>query len=118
MYSCPNCGTEGESLLYGDGDIIARVMSMEEKSREIGDRGVRLFQEGKIDEAVALMREAISINPFHEQVHSNLGYALIVKGRFKEAIHVLEHVLSFSPYREEAQRYLSTAHNKLKESRR
>ena len=90
------------------GDILLQKV----KSKELCDRGVASFQDDDVQEALSLVRQAIEVNPYHEQAYSNLGFILIKKGDYEEAIDVLEEVLAFCPHREEAKRYLATAKEK------
>jgi len=45
--------------------------------------------ENDYDTAIELFREAIELDPFHPQAHSNLGVLLWQMGEFEEAIEIL-----------------------------
>ena len=105
MFSCPKCGSDDTSMASGGVEVV-QIMAAKQEAVEIGDRAAGAFNAGRLDEAIAILREALAVNPMYEQAHSNLGFALTAKGDFAGAVQAFEHVLSFSPHRGEAQRGL------------
>ena len=77
-------------------DLLARVA-----------RGAELYRLGKLDEAIAVDREAIEIKPDLAEAHNNLGIALGVKGRPAEAVAEFRTAIRLRP--DDAD-----AHNNLK----
>ncbi len=112
MFTCPSCGGQETS----GGVEMLEVMAVKQEAVEVGDRALEPFNHGKLEEAIAILHEAIKINPMYEQAHSNLGFVLTAKGDYQQAIDTFEHVLSFSPYREEAKRGLAVARSMLEQS--
>lgn len=116
MFTCPKCGCT-ESSIAGGIEAI-EIMALRQKAVEISDSAMEPFNAGKLglSEAIAAVREALTINPMYELAHSNLGFLLIAGGNFKEAVRTFEHVLSFSPHRSDAQRGLAMAKSMLGEA--
>jgi tetratricopeptide (TPR) repeat protein len=113
MASCPKCG-DATSCMVGRGAL--GVLQAQISSKELNDRGVRLFQQGKFNEAEGQLRKAIEANPGHEMAYSNLARVLIERGQPREAVKILEKVLAMNPHRKEAQRYLVRAQGALARS--
>ena len=63
----------------------------------LNNRGLALYQKGKVDEAIALFREALTINPAFEEALGNLGTALDSKGKDEEAVTDLNKALAIKP---------------------
>jgi tetratricopeptide (TPR) repeat protein len=63
----------------------------------VSDRGVELFQQGKLEEAIAAWREAIRLRPAHALAHNNLGAALVKQGKWAEAIPELREAIRLQP---------------------
>jgi len=59
--------------------------------------GLALEKQGKIDEAIAHYRKALSINPKHGSSHSNLGKALYLQGKIAEAIACWQRAINLRP---------------------
>ena len=57
----------------------------------------RCRTQGKLDEAVAAYRQAISIKPDYAKAHSNLGVALQEQGKLDEAVAAYRHAISIKP---------------------
>ncbi|MGE0425600.1 MAG: tetratricopeptide repeat protein [Reyranellaceae bacterium] len=60
-------------------------------------KGVIAAQLGRHDEAVALMRRALSIKPDHAAVHGNLGGLLLRLGRTGEALGSFDALVALQP---------------------
>ena len=50
------------------------------------ERAHELYEAGRWEEAESLLREALSLNPYHAEWHFNLGLTLDASGRFDEAV--------------------------------
>jgi len=68
--------------------------------------GVSLGLNGQTDEAVAVYREALALEPDNATAHSNLGNSLAVLGQTDQAISALERAIRLQPD-------FAKAHNKL-----
>jgi tetratricopeptide (TPR) repeat protein len=108
MESCPHCGGKDGGAMAGGAEVL-EVMQAKSESVKLSNEGARLFQSGRVNDAQAMFRKAIEVNPMHERAYSNLGYLLIQTGNTVEAIQVLEKLLGFNPRWDDARRYLATA---------
>src|SRR5579864_7659228 len=75
-----------QSRATGSGDAVA-----------LNNRGLELYQKGKIDEAAALFRQALAINPDFPEALSNLGMMLDLQGKDDEAIADFDKALAIRP---------------------
>ncbi len=57
----------------------------------------QLLREGKLDQAVAAYRQAITVNPGFSHAHHNLGEALVKAGRFDEAVAAFRRAVELNP---------------------
>jgi tetratricopeptide (TPR) repeat protein len=64
-------------------------------------------QRGKLDEAIALYRQAIWINPNYAEAHANLGVALEHQGKLEDARESFEKAIEVAPARAATYRLLS-----------
>src|SRR5271168_779888 len=63
----------------------------------LNNRGLALYQKGKVDDAIALFRQALAINPGFPEALGNLGTALDAKGKDDEAVTDLNKALAIKP---------------------
>src|SRR5207248_7138829 len=59
--------------------------------------GVSLVGQGRIDEGIAVYREAIAIEPYHWKSHFNLGIALEKKGEIDAAVEEFSKTAELNP---------------------
>ncbi len=71
--------------------------------------GASLARSGRLDEAIAAFREALSIEPRYTTAYYNLGLSLLEKQEPREAAEALETAVSLSPENALAQRALGIA---------
>lgn len=71
--------------------------------------GTSLARSGRLDEAIAAFREALSIEPGYTTAYYNLGLSLLEKQKPSEAVDALEAAVSLSPEDALAQRALGIA---------
>lgn len=64
---------------------------------EIGMRGIRLFEAGKLDEALTQFELAVEKQPDYLEGHVSIAVILIEKGQWKEAVPRLEKALALDP---------------------
>jgi tetratricopeptide (TPR) repeat protein len=62
-----------------------------------GMRGIQLFEQGKLDEAMAQFEAAVTRQPDYLEGHVSMAVILIEKGRLDEAIPRLERALALDP---------------------
>ncbi len=77
-------------------------------------KGVTLFNEGQLDEAIVEFTKAIEIDPNHAWAYVNRANAYAEKGEYKKAMTDLEKVLDLSKeLSQEAKERLDAAEGKL-----
>lgn len=59
--------------------------------------GALLLQSGRLDEGIALLKKAVSINGMQAPLHSNLAYAYNVQRRFSEGLASANRALALQP---------------------
>src|SRR5271168_5013554 len=80
--------------------FAARAQSPANNSAEavsLNNRGLQLFQKGKLDDAIALYRQALAIQPDFPEALDNLGLALDAKGNDPEALADFDKALKLKP---------------------
>jgi tetratricopeptide (TPR) repeat protein len=68
-----------------------------DKAVSLSNRGLQLFKQGKLDEAIAQYREALVLRPDFPEALSNLGLALDAKGKDDEALADFDKALALKP---------------------
>ena len=68
-----------------------------------------LLQQGRVADAVSVLRAVVQQRPDYAEAHNNLGIALGSQGRLPEAIEQFEQALRLKPGFADAQRNLETA---------
>jgi Tfp pilus assembly protein PilF len=76
----------GSRVLNNDQAFIAKV-----------NNGNKLLAEGKPEEALQVLNEALQMNPEDEDVHYNLGLAYTRLGKYEEAVKQYEEALRIFP---------------------
>ena len=71
--------------------------------------GISLYDQGKLDEAVAAYRQAIQLEPTHALAHCNLGNALRKQGKLTEAVAAYHKAIRIKPDFAEAYSNLGVA---------
>ena len=61
------------------------------------DRGTAFVQQGRLDEAIACFRQALSLQPDDAGLYNNLGIALSQQGKFDEAIAAHQQAVRLQP---------------------
>jgi Flp pilus assembly protein TadD len=64
---------------------------------ELHNRGVRLINQAKAEEAMPLLRRAVELKPDSADYHHNLGVALAHRGRLDEAVASFREALRLKP---------------------
>ena len=92
-------GKSGEALAELDKAVS---LNQNPPSRYIGNRAIALFNTGKIEEAVASVKDLVSSRPDDADGYQNLGYVLCLLGRHEEALEVAQKTatLQLGPYTE------------------
>jgi predicted O-linked N-acetylglucosamine transferase (SPINDLY family) len=75
--------------------------------------GVLAYQTGRYDQAVALIRKALTLNPWAPVYHSNLGAAHEALGQMEDALACFQRLISLQPHAPEAHNAVGNALWKL-----
>src|ERR671919_789431 len=59
--------------------------------------GVLAHQQGRSDEAVALIERSLDLDPNQADCYSNLGIIFKARGKFAEAVDAYQHALALNP---------------------
>ena len=68
--------------------------------------GIALINQGRFDQAVRALEDAIAIDPGAADAHNNLGIALAQSGRLAEASKQFEEALRLNPKHQSARQNL------------
>jgi tetratricopeptide (TPR) repeat protein len=83
------------------GVIMVGLSSTQERAANSADElnqiGIRLAQQGRLEEALLSFRRALQIQPGLAQTHNNLGIALQDQGRLDEAVASYRRALALKP---------------------
>jgi Flp pilus assembly protein TadD len=63
----------------------------------LNNQGLERYKKGKVDEAIELFRQALTLNPNFPEALSNLGLALDSKGKDDDAISDFDKALAMKP---------------------
>ena len=74
-------------------ELIRQVQQNGQNADYFSTLDVAVYDQGKLDEAVAAYRQAILIKPDYADAHSNLGNALREQGQLDEAIAALHQAI-------------------------
>lgn len=78
-------------------------------TRAAENLGIALLGAGRMDDAMAALREAVQISPYSANVHNGLGFVLIAHGRLEEAIASFREAVRLDPKFDRAQLNLGNA---------
>lgn len=67
-----------------------------DKAKALYSESVKLFDEGSIDSAIEVVKEAINADPNYSEAHDHLGYVLLKKGHPDEAIDAFNSALKIN----------------------
>ena len=71
-------------------------------SDDYGERAHQLYNEGRYDEAVEVLRDGLEVYPFGVELHVGLAYARLAREEFAWARGSFEHALGLDPDHEDA----------------
>jgi spermidine synthase len=113
------CATnEVDQSVYNNDELKDRCLSiqidvLENRINQLPDRAASLSYlaslynvKGRTSEAISYYTEALQIDPYSAQTHSNMGAALAKEGKIKEAIYHFSEALRINPEYTEAQKNL------------
>ena len=73
---------------------------------QANDTAVRLFREGRLDDAIAELRRGLEVDPQHATGYSNLGFLYLRKGELAQAVECLLQALEVDPQHKDAPDHL------------
>ncbi|MBI3378340.1 MAG: tetratricopeptide repeat protein [Nitrospirae bacterium] len=68
-----------------------------DKAKAFYRESVKLFEDGNIDRAMDVVKEAIKADPNYPDAHDHLGYILLKKGQLDDAISAFNSALKINP---------------------
>ena len=71
-------------------------------SEEYDERAHQLYNEGRYDEAMELLRDGLEVYPFAVELHVGLAYARLAREEFVWARNSFEEALALDPDHEDA----------------
>ena len=92
-------------------ELIRQAIQQNGQPSYFFNLGKVFFSHGKLNEAVAAYRQAISVKPDFAEAHSNLGNALSEQSRFDEAVAAYRQAISIKPDYAEAHSNLGVVLN-------
>jgi tetratricopeptide (TPR) repeat protein len=93
--------------------VVRAVSPEERKALAHNERGLDLFAQGKVEQAVREYNEALRAYPALAAAHNNLGSAHFAAGRFEEAAAAFRRAVELDPAYGQAHFNLALAHLKL-----
>ena len=76
--------------------------------------GIAFANQGRTDEAIAHLREALLIDPTYDKAHNNLGLALAKQGKLEEAIAHYETAMRINPNDPDPHNNLGNAYSDMR----
>lgn len=94
-HKCPRCG----SAMASPPDVEAAEFMQMRQSRatDLVNRATLRFRAGDVEEAEALFREAVEVNPWNATACGNLGVVLARRGETAEALTWVEKAVGIDP---------------------
>jgi tetratricopeptide (TPR) repeat protein len=68
-----------------------------DRSRELSNKGLHLVQSGRLEEGIAVLEQAIELDPNNATAHINLGFAYNKKGWLDQAITEHKRAIELDP---------------------
>jgi len=96
---CPKCGSRESFQLLTSDEALSYLDSRGNAvgSRDLVNKGVELFLQGRFQEAEVAYKQALEIFPENAVARGNIGHTLFAQGKIEEAIPWLEKALQLDP---------------------
>ena len=101
---CPACHSSETRL--ADGPEWFATLQAHVTAVQANDTAVRLFREGRLDDAIAELQRGLSANPQYATGYSNLGFLYLRKGQLEQAVECLLRALEVDPQHQDAPDHL------------
>src|SRR5688572_21889400 len=98
--TCTDCGAtfpQSTTFCPRCGKTFGSSKPAPTKPGESITKAVQLYNEGKVEEALAEAKRLIELNPKHATAHGSLGYFLLEQRRFDEAVNPMLRSLELNP---------------------
>jgi tetratricopeptide (TPR) repeat protein len=102
--NCPACGN-ADSSVPEDPEWFA-FLQAHVAAVQANDTAVRLFRDGRLDDAIAELRRGLDSNPQYATGYSNLGFLYLCKGQLEMAVESLLRALALDPRHKDAPNHL------------
>ena len=99
--------TRGAVARFERDRLVAEAVPQSAQARN--NFGGSLLLQGRVEEAIPQLREALRLEPSHAEAHSNLGVALARRGQTAEAIEHYREALRLDPRQTQAYSNLGNA---------
>jgi hypothetical protein len=101
---CPTCGSDQATI--ADSPEWLMLVQGHVTTVQANGRAVRLFREGRLDDAIAELRRGLEVNSQYATGHSNLGFLYLRKGQLDHAVECLLRALEVDPQHRDAPDHL------------
>lgn len=103
--SIPSTRRHGSAEVHGE-PAWFQMLQAHVRAVQDNDSAVRLFREGRLDEAIATLQRGFEGNPPYALGYSNLGFLYLCQGQLDQAAACLLHVLEVDPWPPDAPNHL------------
>jgi TPR repeat len=97
---CPTCRDPDMSLV--DDPTWFTALQAHVTVVQANDTAVRLFRDGKLDDAIAELRRGLEANPHYATGYSNLGFLYLRRTELEQAVECLLRELDLDPVHQDA----------------
>jgi Tetratricopeptide repeat len=101
---CPTCRAPDMSPV--DDPTWFTMLQAHVTAVQANDTAVRLFREGKLDDAIAELRRGLEANPHYPTGYSNLGFLYLRRTELDQAVECLLRALELDPAHQDAPGHL------------
>jgi Tetratricopeptide repeat len=101
---CPPCGSP--EAMAADAPEWLMLLQAHVTAVQSNDTAVRLFREGRLDEAIGELHRGLEANPPYATGYSDLGFLYLCKGQLDQAIDCLLRALEVDPHHKDAPDHL------------
>jgi hypothetical protein len=101
---CPRCGSP-EAMPADDPEWLT-LLQAHVTAVQANDTAVRLFREGRLDEAIGELQRGLAAHPQYATGYSNLGFLYLCKGQLAQATECLLRALEVDPHHKDAPDHL------------
>jgi tetratricopeptide (TPR) repeat protein len=104
--STSRAGQDSAEALPANGPQWFKALQAHVIAVQSNDRAVRLFREGRLDDAIAELQWGLEVSPHYATGHSNLGFLHLRRGQVDQAVVCLLRALEVDPHHQDAPDHL------------